>query len=419
MGLTRLGKAEKTILKQGEELQKANLKALEYIKFLAARTNTDIKSVNPFEAFGVDGAEEETLITDRREIGKIFLSQLEEKQDERETAGLENMPELVSALKERVAATLDQKKRTLERNIRSNLSRANTYQQRVDEELNQLAQQRVELMNLNGEDPSEFVLDEVSAVLKEGYWVNPVYEDGFLYLNTKNHVVCKHTNKQTKVDITVDMGQLAVKVCLNSFQMWVIPYKNNIRARGHYHPNVNRSGGICWGTGVERVSNWRSELKIGACLKLLFSLLQNYAPDGGPYVPIEFFNNEGKKYGRVSVGLQHPEKKEAARKRKEAKLKADVAAAVAPAPAEEVPEDECVASAETNANPDCVCGDCEAQVRDCGCPSCRERYARVWAGSTPPASWATPEPAAVPYIFDNVDETPAEYTVDVATSDES
>jgi hypothetical protein len=150
--------------------------------------------------------------------------------------------------------------------------------------------------------------------------------------------------------------------------------------------------------------------------------LQNYSAAGGPYVSLETFDQYGKKYGRVAIGLQHPEKKAAAKKRKEAKLKPDVS--VEAAPAEEIPEDvpnifnnddECVAGDEaTNAN-DCRCSDCEMAVRNCGCSSCRERYARLWPDNTLPPAWLDSEQVVIP---DGTAAAPAEYTVDVATSDE-
>jgi hypothetical protein len=200
--------------------------------------------------------------------------------------------------------------------IKQNLDRARRYFQDGENYLGRIATNRKELLRLEGQDPTQSVLEELNDVLQEGSWINPVLEkaDGttYLYLNTRKDVVVIYKNKKAGIDLEINLGQFGVKMDLNSFQVWVIPYKNNrsVDRWGDgvfYHPHVDQGGSICWGDAREKVTAWRSTMAIGNILKMLYSLLFNYN-DGNPYVHLPDFQGSRRK-GRTTDFLKHPERK--------------------------------------------------------------------------------------------------------------
>jgi hypothetical protein len=237
-----------------------------------------------------------------------------------------DIPELREAIEAKVESQIANRKRDLENAVKNALARIKTYQRRIREAFSDVSTARTELERLTGNEPVDIVMQEIEEVLTEGCWINPVINDGYLYLNTKNHVVMTCKNSKANVDTTIDFGQLAVEIDLNSFCMSVIPYKNNLRYKkpgqdgsGFFHPYICDDGEICWGNGSDQVDEWISELKIGSVLKLLYSLLMNYHEDTTPWCAIHFFR-EAKKYGRCSEDLKHPDKKKTTKKKEEPPL---------------------------------------------------------------------------------------------------
>lgn len=322
MALAKLAKVQKEISLQPPNLRKANEKALEYIQFMASRTNTDIKSWDVFDTFGgppepvEGGTPRRTLLTDKREIGKVFFELIEkakEKKKEQKKSALDEMPQLLEALQHRVEAQLEGRKATIKRTIRQHIGNAENYHTRMRREHADMLKLTYELTTLEGGDTVDIIRQELDECLKEGYWINPIFENGLLYLNTATNIINTHKNKRANVDISVDLGQFAVKIDLNSFAMWVIPYKNNLRARSYYHPHVSTNGRICWGDGSDQLHNWTSQFKIGSILKLLYSLLHNYS-DSAPYCHLYCFKEEAKKYGRIAEALKHPDRRQKKKK---------------------------------------------------------------------------------------------------------
>jgi hypothetical protein len=343
MGLTRLAKAQKEIALMPVAIRRDNEKALEYIQFMASRTNTDVKSWDVFDRFGgedytveEDGNTFRTLLKDKREIGKVFFELIEEgknKKKEEKKSILDEMPQLVEALEERMQSQLEGRKIQLKRAITQHVRNATNYGQRMQNEHANMIRVRTELEALEGGSVVDVVRAELEDCLGEGYWTNPVFDGGFLYLNTAANVVNAHKNKKANIDITVDLGQLAVKIDLNSFAMWVIPYKNNLRTQtNHYHPHVSH-GRICWGDGIDQVHQWTKDLKLGSILKLLYSLLHNYSDDA-PYCHLATFKRDTtKKYGRIAEEIKHPDRRPKPKKKPTPNLDR-----LADAPAEEAPQ---------------------------------------------------------------------------------
>jgi hypothetical protein len=290
------------------DTKKSQLKALQYILQVAAHTNTNITRWDIVALFGT--GTDKILVEDKNQINKKFFERLTtsiagriEKEEEKSK---EVPKDLMDAILKATEKIQDIRKRALQDKMSQDIYHAKNANAQLNAYLIELNRTRNEMMNLGGENMSETFRKEFVGVLKDGCWVDPLVENGFLYLNTKNNVTISQINKAAKLDLTADLGQLAVKINLEDFNMWVIPYKNNIRARDHYHPHVSSDGRICWGDALTQSLNWMKEGKIANILKVLYSLLFNYNP-GNPYVEINAFVNSQKvKYGRCPDSLLHP-----------------------------------------------------------------------------------------------------------------
>jgi len=308
--ITQIDKSREAFFSAFNEEQKTNYNhALDYIKQLASLSGTNIIAWNILEVFGT--GEDNAILTDKSQINKKFFEKVNSIRSRKSTkiAELNKIPELVKALDNQIERVLKEKKRSYQGKINSCLDEVKRLHTKMESNLQQATKFGIELSRMNGDDPSGLLKEEIAETLSQGYWINPVVEDNHLYLNTKSNVVISYINKQAKVDVELDVGQLAVKINLDTFEMWVIPYKKNISSQSRFfHPHVNANGSICWGDALSQVSQWRTELKLGSMLRMLYSLLYNYN-SSNPYIDIVRLKNENKNYGRVALHLMHPDKK--------------------------------------------------------------------------------------------------------------
>lgn len=288
------------------------LKALAYLRHIAAMTNADINRWNISGLFGENGnSEDDRINTDKNAINKIFFQKyqevIEKKNIDTSAPLAEEVPELQEAVLKAAASNLEYRAQGLRRSIEQHLASARTYNERVKNQLEHMHKCKQELMMLEGGDYATVIKNKLNEALSSGYWVNPVVHNNHLYLNTRNKIIISHENKSAGLDIKLDVGYLAVKINLRSFDMMVIPYKNNIRYENYFHPHVDHNGQICWGDAYNSVAKWREQFEIGKILQILYSLLQNYNPEN-PYVSVESMHAYHTKYGRCSEELKHPDK---------------------------------------------------------------------------------------------------------------
>ena len=329
MALSRLQKAEGIIAKQEEELRTANLKALNHIKWLASKTKLDIKSLDIFKVFAKADSET-SLIDDKRKINDKFMALYEtlrakaEKSNAKkdDSVSLEDLDGLKEAITKNLMSFAGRRKSELEQNLRNYMQRSKDYQARADSEILNVMKTRAELLTLV-EPSTDPIFKDLNEVLEAGYWTNPVMDGQFLYLNTASNIIITHQKKKAAMEVSVDLGKLSVRLNMRNFGLEVIPYKDNRRCQNHYHPNVTPDGGICWGNGQDRRIEWMSQLQVGKVLELLYTMLTHYSPDN-PYVPIEAFNTNSAKYGRIADHIKHPDRKKKAEKKVKAEeVKAD------------------------------------------------------------------------------------------------
>lgn len=322
-----------------EDIRKSNIESLTYIKYLMTVTATSPKRWNIFKIFGGEDGNEQKLVTARNELNKRFMEALaaqKAKQVETSDEALKILPELMEAIDQGLEQSLAARKRDLDNSLERHVNQITRLYNDVTRQIKAMSDLSREKERLNGDNPVGTIKDELETVLKEGYWTNPILDGGWLYLNTQEEIILTQKNKAANIDIELNMGQLAVKIDMTSFRMYVIPYKNNIAVSSGsfgtvYHPHVSGEGNICWGDAGPQVAEWQAGLNLGKILKMLYSLLFTYS-DSAPYVTLKQMKNDARRKGRTSSELRHPERTAEYK----AKKKAELAAKETQAPAEEV-----------------------------------------------------------------------------------
>lgn len=308
------------IMAMTPEQKAANLSALNYVRTLASSANINISEWNILSIFGKeDGI---NLNTDKKSLNKLFFEKLEKVKQEAKEAALK--PEVIQSQALEVEkikkAFVEAAKRirsaeinTLKNNVYQHEDNMRRAQATLDQALKayQDINNKINALEQVTDVDTKYVqaLAGVERVIAAGLWVNPVYEDGFLYLNTKSNVMLHEINKTAKLELHVDLGQLAVRINVASNMHFdVIPYKNNLAVASYYHPHVRTEGQICWGEAQTAAMKHIANLDLEKALTLLHSLINSYNP-GSPYMPLARFKTEGNKMSRVSESIKHPEKK--------------------------------------------------------------------------------------------------------------
>jgi hypothetical protein len=340
-------KEKKALLASMTAEQKAfNITALTYIKTLASSSNVNIYDWDLLEVFAQEPGGV-NLVTDKKIINKRFFDQLDKiKKAPKEAKKVETPEEIEAAtleVEKIKKAFIDAAKlvrQTEIQNLKNNLwtleDQIRRTQQAYDLSLRQFNESYTKINALEqvADIDTKYLkaLEGIQKVIDEGIWINPVYENGYLYLNTKTNIMLHDVNKAANLDLHIDFGQLAVRININNHMRFeVIPYKNNISVESHYHPHVQPAGGICWGEASTASAKNIANLELDKALRLLHALLNSYNP-GSPYRPMARFKIEGTKLSRIAEGLKHPDK----RKKEKKDDAAAAAMAVPPAPAQGV-----------------------------------------------------------------------------------
>ena len=239
----------------------ANLTALNYIKSIASSSNTDISKWNILEIFGKkDGV---GLVLEKKQLNKLFFDQVmnvaavkveepnkkeEELKKSLEALKLEvdvkgkkritkaKIKELEKELEEieppfdfapvaaqittafnnsasRVLNALKTDVKAHKENMDYRFLEFTKTEKLYFENSMRLVVLEAALKTDAGQiEKSKSISTKIEALIKEEIWVNPVFDNGALYLNTKSNVVLHEVNKAANLDLHVDLGQFAVKI---------------------------------------------------------------------------------------------------------------------------------------------------------------------------------------------------------------
>jgi len=97
-------------------------------------------------------------------------------------------------------------------------------------------------------------------------------------------------NPRAGINLSVDMGQFLVCYRLQSGDVLVKPFRNNIKVGSNWHPHVSSSGRLCWGDAVNRAVTYAEQRDLYSYMSLLHALLTTYSPEN-PYKHLKAFDD--------------------------------------------------------------------------------------------------------------------------------
>lgn len=257
----------------------------EYLEQLASQTGTNI---DHWELEAFEGLE----ASDRRGINRVFFAR--QAQNQTDEANLDDHSErLLASASHQFEGAKEERLTVLRRSHTQKLTHAKTATRVLNERVKEAWDIKKEMYALQ-QRPANYVTEEVRKLLKEGFWSWHKYENGKLFLRTKNTVVLTEVNAASGVNRRVVMGKYLASLKIADEKIQVHRYQQNIVIDGYYHPYVDNDGDICWGTAGSTATEMLANGGVYDIFSLLSSLLTTYAPDATPYARLyDFEDSEG------------------------------------------------------------------------------------------------------------------------------
>jgi len=307
-----------------DDVRLSNAVALDYLRELAATMSTDISKWNLIGLF-TGGADDVMLITDKREINRIFLTERKRlaeaapvptragHPDSESDAPSEIRVEFDSEALQKLVSTIDdqvvevrkrligQSMHRLQLNI-EDMARCTQLEVASNIALN------VELSRLANSEASiehSARLDrEIREVLAGDFWHDARIEGNAIFIATKAPIILAERNVAAGINRSIDFGYLIVRYDLAEGSVRVLPYKGNKRVRDYYHPHVGSGGDVCWGDGSNVAATALAGQHVKTLFDLLYSVLTHYN-SGGPYFPL-YDADSARAYGRIGDAYLSP-----------------------------------------------------------------------------------------------------------------
>jgi len=204
----------------------------------------------------------------------------------------------------------------MKRRINSNADLESSYQRNILSAKSYLTDHRRSISNANhdylalirAKSRSLDYVAIVKEILKDEFYSLQTVDDTKVFFITKP-VTISHIIRSSKVDQTCYMGKYRIMLDFDSCIITVQQWEDNIIVSGCPHPNVNESGGICWGNGSVAAEQMSQGI-FKPAFEALRSILTSYGTP--PYVPLEsfisarkrldiFVNTTHRKVGRLKV----------------------------------------------------------------------------------------------------------------------
>lgn len=275
----------KVFSKMGDASRLKNIDAVQYIDILSNTTGIDITEWDLHEVFAKRGNE---FNADRNFINKTFFEHQAKLLSERVAAAPLTIPEEVQQrVNDYSSKTAAKQLQQISAQREQALNQAQQVYQQFETHMREAYQCAVD-MDRHARDGGINIGGQLTQLQTDGFWINPVLDGKFLFMLTGQSVVNIYRNSGAGLDVRVDFGKMAARIDLESMNLIVIPFDNNIVAREHYHPHINRTGAVCWGTGQDAAIRSLARGDVLTAMRLLATILVNYN-DGNPYVPLQTF----------------------------------------------------------------------------------------------------------------------------------
>lgn len=278
--------------RMNEPKKTEHIEAVKYIQMIASTSGVDISSWDCQSIFG-DGKSINSIITNRVEINRRFFEHADAIRANRPLQ--QNFASLSDAIK----AEIDEISRRFlleaaaraENQIGELVRRASDYMESANSILRDAASKRASISVVPGREVN--LAQQIEEVSRSEHWeyvdTREEFDELLVSFVSKTDVILQHRNLAAGINIRVNMGKFKVTYNLRHFTLKVLPHENNVTVdNDYYHPHVNYSGNICWGSASDAASRASTSLNFSQLMVLLTSILHCYNPDN-PYKPLEKF----------------------------------------------------------------------------------------------------------------------------------
>jgi len=258
---------------------------VEYINFFSSSHGIDLSNVNIFRFFKDVVATERKLIVNKAEINRIILS-MKDSFPRVLTLDAAVKSKIDDYTKNRVNARIS----SLTQEYESSLESAEKYYAQYSSELSAAHNSFKMISDL--EKRENGIADSILKLLEDNFWQYHALRGSNIYFRTAGKIIINKKNPAAGIDITVDLGWLVAELNMQSMDLRVLPYKENLHYHKHYHPHIAASGSVCWGNVSGSAGDALACGNVEKVMTLLASVLITYNTLN-PYVPIEKFSSKG------------------------------------------------------------------------------------------------------------------------------
>lgn len=290
-------------------IQKGTLK---YIEHLAAITETNIATWDPFAVF----AKEDGLFPrERNKLNQLFFSHRERVKDSVASEILpqpddERIMSLCASVNKLFAKSIETTMKKHESQIQDlerHMNNKSMELQRAQENYSRALLAKSGMKQKQKEGLS--VHESVKRVIRDGWWTlapDSDQSEGMLVFLTPE-VTLSQINEKAAVNFVVPMGRYLVKLTTRSqsLKVRVNAYDKNplCPESGLYHPHVNSSGEVCAGDAGKELTLAETTFDVEKIMRLLKAILTTYNDDN-PYQELSTFQellDEGSVYAKASM----------------------------------------------------------------------------------------------------------------------
>jgi len=283
----------KVFQRMKEENRKEQIDIIKYIDLLTTSARINPSSINIFELFGTGKGFK--LITKKAEINKRlfeYKDSLDQPKNIKDSlnnlSSEEEREKMLASINEISKALYNEQIADIESLVKYAKIDAEEYYTNFNRKMEEVFRLSIQLSHLKKQDSG--MVNQINLVLEDGFFNDPYVEDKFLYLSTKENIICSQRNDARDINIRVDFGKFLIKVDLTSLRIIVLPLENNRHVTGHVHPYINTVGEICWGSGADTYTTAVANLDFRAIARLLAHILINYREDSVPHRNLYEFN---------------------------------------------------------------------------------------------------------------------------------
>lgn len=271
--------------RMGDETRSKMISTLNYIKQIAAVTETDINSWDINEVFGTRGNQ---LLLDKKEINKRFVEMMKGAVTAKvaeKTGVSKEIAELHAQINSNIGSVLTSRINSLNNKVnslhRDHLSRILDANSKLEEAVK--IQHEILALSKGEID----IAGHITRINNGGFWKFIKYENSKLVFVSNKEIILRHIDPREKTDISVNLGRYKVDLSINGVHVNVSSFDNGVLVGALSHPHVN-GGSVCWGNAASTAANLITSFNISGYMQLLANLLLDYNKDN-PYMTIYNF----------------------------------------------------------------------------------------------------------------------------------